>query len=240
MLKKNNFKKKEELAYLFFLDNLKKKKTLNKQIQATLLKTVKNSPFYPYAVIVLLNQKKISSKQKETLYQEYIELKTPKLIFYYNIQKADYLREKSKYKQALTHYLKARNASLLLSENNQNFFPQINLNIGLIYLREKKYKKAERSLINHQASLQTDSQEKNATAQTLYYLALIYYLQKKADKILNLAPINNKKNKFYKEQFFFRAWANDRLGHNKDQTHSDQSAFKTKKIALYKIYFFYY
>ena len=243
LLKKNNFTKKEELAYLFFLDNLlKNKRPFNKQLQTTLLKEVKNSSFYPYAVIVLLNQKKFSSKQKETLYQEYIELKTPELVFYYNIQKADYLRKKDKYKQALPYYLKARNASLLLSKNSQKFFSQINLNIGFIYLREKQYKQAERSLVNHQASLQTDLQEKNYTAQTLYYLALIYYLQKKADKILNLAPINNKKNKFYKEQFFFRAWANDRFGHNEDalkyiklaQTHRSSFIQSLKSSLLFR------
>ena len=106
------------MEYLFFLDNLRR--TKNPKI--SLLKKIKDSSFYPHGIIMLLEHKNISKKQKQILYQKYIELDTPELIFYYNTQKADYLRKKSRFNQALQHYLKARNATLLLSENSQNFF----------------------------------------------------------------------------------------------------------------------
>ena len=181
----------------------------------TLLKKIKKNSFYPYGVVTFLSQKRISKKQKEILYQEYIEIRNPNLIFYYNAQKADYLSKKADFSQALHHYFKARNASLLLSENSQQNFLKMNFNVGLIYLKQKKYTQAERVLNNQQTNLQTNSQEQNYRAATLYYLSVIYYFQKKADKILNLTPINNKKSKFYKEQFFFQAWANDRIGNTK-------------------------
>ena len=82
---KNNSKKnkKEELDYLLFLDNLMQ--TKNPTI--TLLKKIKKNSFYPYGVVTFLSQKRISKKQKEILYQEYIEIRNPNLIFYYNAQK---------------------------------------------------------------------------------------------------------------------------------------------------------
>ena len=99
------------------------------------------------------------------------------------------------------------------------FFFFIVFNIGLLYLRDKKYDRAEKIFFNYQPSLQTDSQDdfqvKNYSTQIWYYLATIYYLQKKAEKILTLPTIKKgKKNKFYKEQFFFRAWAHNQLGNN--------------------------
>ena len=203
------------MEYLFFLDNLLR--TKNPKI--SLLKKIKDSSFYPHGIIMLLEHKNISKKQKQILYQKYIELDTPELIFYYNTQKADYLRKKSRFNQALQHYLKARNATLLLSENSQKFLFYTNFNIGLLYLRDKKYDRAEKIFFNYQSSLQTDSQDgfqvKNYSTQIWYYLATIYYLQKKAEKILTLPTIKKgKKNKFYKEQFFFRAWAHNQLGNN--------------------------
>ncbi len=227
LLKKNHLQKnkKEELDYLFFLDSLLR----SKNPKISLLKKIKTSSFYPHGIIMLSSHKNISKNQKKILYQEYIELDTPELIFYYNTQKADYLRKNFKFNQALQHYLKARNASLLLSENSQKLLSHTNLNIGLLYLREKKYKQAERVFLNYQTSLQVDSLEKNYSTQKWYYLATIYYFQKKPAEILALPSIKKDKkskfySKYYREQFFFKAWAHDSLG-------NDDATLKQIKLA---------
>ena len=97
---------------------------------------------------MLLEHKNISKKQKQILYQKYIELDTPELIFYYNTQKADYLRKKSRFNQALQHYLKARNATLLLSENSQKFLLYTNFNMWITFLRDKSNTKARQALFS--------------------------------------------------------------------------------------------
>ena len=82
------------------------------------------------------------------------------------------LFEKKFFNQALQHYLKARNATLLLSENSQKFLFYTNFNIGLLYLRDKKYDKAEKIFFNYQSSLQTDSQD-GFQVKKLFYTNLV-------------------------------------------------------------------
>ena len=188
---------KKELNYLSFIKQIQKKKLAD-------LEPFKNSVFYTAAFVLLQAKNKLELKPKEFLISNLETRKNPEIVFFYQSQQAELLQEKGQLDKALQHYFKALSATLNFPfPKDEYFYAQTYFNIGIVYLKKNKFKKAS-------AILSQFKNHKQLANLAKYHLSIIYYFQKKPKELLALKV--SPPRQIYDDYIFLQAWANQQLG----------------------------